>query len=114
VCHVLIIEDEPLIAMLIEEMLEEEGATSLDIAATQDDAVALALAHPPDVITSDVRLLQGTGPLAVAEILTRLGHRPVIYITANPDACEPRAASSVILPKPLYAHQLRQAFQAVC
>lgn len=77
-CHVLIIEDEPMIAMAIEMMVEEEGATSWDIAVTQDEAIAAALAHPPDIITSDVRLIAGTGPLAVAEIAARLGKRPVI------------------------------------
>jgi CheY-like chemotaxis protein len=30
-CHVLIIEDEPFIAMNIQMMLEDEGATSFDI-----------------------------------------------------------------------------------
>ena len=47
-CHVLIIEDEPLVALTIQDMLEDEGATSFDIAATQADAVAAALHHRPD------------------------------------------------------------------
>jgi len=67
-CHVLIIEDEPMIAMLLQDLLEEAGATSFAFAATEQDAVTLAVQHPPRVITSDIHLLEGTGPRAVAEI----------------------------------------------
>jgi CheY-like chemotaxis protein len=110
-CHVLIIEDEPMIAMAIEMMVEEEGATSWDVAVTQDEAIAAALAHPPDIITSDVRLIAGTGPLAVAEIAARLGKRPVIYVTGNPEGCTPCAPSSVVLIKPVSGPLFRQAFR---
>ena len=42
-CHVLIIEDEPLVAMLLRELLEDEGATSFSFADTQDSALAAAI-----------------------------------------------------------------------
>lgn len=113
-CHVLIIEDEPLIAMLIETMVEDGGATSWDIAVTQDEAVAIALAHPPDVITSDVHLLDGTGPAAIAAIIAALGDRPVIYITATPDACETFSAASVVLSKPVHQARFHRVFKAMC
>lgn len=112
-CHVLIIEDEPLTAMLIETLVGEIGATSCTIAATQEDAIAAAVAQPPDVITSDVRLIEGTGPLAVQAIAARIGSRPVIYITAEHQACEPRAEASIVLTKPVYPAALRRAFQQV-
>ena len=57
VCHVLIIEDEPFIAMSIQMALEEEGATSFDFAVTGAEAVAAALARPAELITSDVKLI---------------------------------------------------------
>ncbi|WP_445193906.1 response regulator [Sphingomonas sp. Tas61C01] len=113
-CHVLIIEDEPSIALLIEMVLEEAGATSCDVAVTQDDAIAAARAHPPHVITSDVRLIEGTGPLAVAAICSELGQLPVIYITANPDACEPRAEASAIIAKPIPITTLIRTFSNLC
>lgn len=113
-CHVLIIEDEPLIAMQIEMAAADEGATSVDIATTQDEALTAALARPPDVITADVRLIEGTGPLAVVEITDRLGQRPVIYITGNPEICTPRVASSVLLTKPVSNQSLRNALRERC
>ena len=70
-CHVLVIEDEPMIAMLIQDVLEEAGATSFAFAATEHDAVALAAAQAPAVIASDVHLLEGTGPAAVQRKIGR-------------------------------------------
>ena len=54
-CHVLIIEDEPLIAMAIQDILTGEGATSFDIVDTEAAAVSAATAHEPNIITSDVK-----------------------------------------------------------
>jgi hypothetical protein len=72
-------------------VLEDEGATSFDFAETQQEAVAAAGAHPPALITSDVGLREGTGPLAVAAIQARLGPVPVMFITATPEDCAPCA-----------------------
>ncbi len=113
-CHVLIIEDEPLIALLIETLVEDAGATSWEIAVAQDEAVAAALAHPPDVITSDIQLLEGTGPGAVAAIHAQFGAGPVIYVTATPDACKPLPPSSIMLRKPLQTGAFTEDFRGMC
>ena len=60
----------------------------------------VACNHRPDYITADVNLLSGTGPAAVAAIHRRAGDIPVPFITANPDACRPCAASGEVIPKP--------------
>lgn len=109
-CHVLIIEDEPLMAMDLEALLEREGATSFSFAASQDEAVREALARKPDLITSDVTLTEGTGPRAVSIILDAIGPVPVIFITGTPDACEPREAGYLILTKPFDRAAIAQAF----
>lgn len=109
-CHILIIEDEPMIAMLIQDLLEDEGATSFAFAATQQDAVELAIEHPPALITSDVKLLEGTGPRAVAEIHRRLGDVPVIFITATPEMCEPCNPPGRVLQKPVNTRAVASAF----
>jgi CheY-like chemotaxis protein len=109
-CHVLIIEDEWLIAELIRHHLETIGATSFDYAMTQTEAVALAIAHKPEVITSDVKLIEGTGPLAVRAIHEEVGPIPIIYITATPDDCRPCEHSIAILSKPVTYRALADAF----
>ncbi len=112
-CHVLIIEDEAFMAMDLEEMLGEEGATSFSFAASQDEAIREALARKPDLITSDVTLSEGTGPLAVSLIRDALGPIPVIFITATPDACEPRKSGCEVLTKPFDRDAIARAFRTL-
>ena len=60
-CHVLIIGDEPLIAMAIQDILASEVAISFEIVETETAAVFAATVNEPHIITSDVKLLEGTG-----------------------------------------------------
>jgi CheY-like chemotaxis protein len=100
----------PLIALNIEFMLEEEGVTSFDVAATETDAITAAMANRPQLITSDVKLLAGTGPAAVSEIHRRIGDVPVIFITGTPEDCKPCNPPGIVLRKPFAARELRAAF----
>jgi CheY-like chemotaxis protein len=110
-CHVRIIEDEPLIALDLEDLLATEGAASFSFATCQHSAIAAALANPPDFMISDVSLANGSGPLAVAAIRQTLGPIPVIFITATPEACFPCAAPSQIFRKPLDRPAIGAAFR---
>ena len=97
----LIIEDEAMIALDLEYLLASEGATSFAFAASEIEAVALAQDQRPDVITSDVTLLEGTGPAAVATIRAMMGSIPVIYISGtSPDRCAAEISTWAIT-KPL-------------
>lgn len=109
-CHALIIEDEPFIAMQIEDVLREGGADTVTIAATQADAVEAARTVRPDFIISDVRLLEGTGPDAVVAIRSMYDPVPVTFITAWPEACH-EVASAEVLQKPVRATALLESFK---
>lgn len=67
----------------------------------------------PDVITSDVNLLKGTGPKAVAKTQDRMGPIPVIFITGTPEQCEPCNPPGSILLKPFSDQALIEAFHEV-
>ena len=110
-CHVLIIQDEPLVAMSIEDLLALHGATSFAFASTQQEAVAAAMAHKPSVITSDVKLLEGAGPAAGAQIHERMGPIRITFITGTPELCTPCNPPGSILEKPFTDHDLRAAFR---
>jgi CheY-like chemotaxis protein len=110
--HALIIEDEPMIALLIEDQLRSLGYTSLDFAATEAEAVALAESRRPDLITSDVRLTQGCGIAAVKEICSGR-HIPVVFITATTWEVRERMADAVVVPKPFCPADLARAVMAV-
>ena len=83
--RILIIEDEPIIAMDLEAIVGELGHQSAGIADTKDDAVQMAERLRPDLILSDIRLADGSsGVDAARDILARFSV-PIIFITAYPD-----------------------------
>jgi CheY-like chemotaxis protein len=112
-CHVLIIEDEVLIALDLQEMLAAAGATSFSFAETEGEALEAARVHRPDVIMSDVMLREGTGPNAVEAIQDEMGPLPVIFITATPESCSPCEPSALVLGKPIMNAAVRAAFMAI-
>lgn len=110
-CHVLIIEDEWLIAEYLTYLAERAGATSIATACTEEEAVQAAKERTPGIIFSDVKLLVGTGPHAVQTIVSALGDIPVIFITGTPEACEPCEPPGVILGKPVDPARVMEAFR---
>jgi len=82
---VLIIEDEPLIALDLQRMLEGLGHRVTSIARTHDDAVEAAASNKPGLVLADIRLADGSSGLeAVNDILSSFSV-PVVFITAYPD-----------------------------
>jgi CheY-like chemotaxis protein len=82
---VLIIEDEPLIALDIQTLVEQLGHDVTTIARTHTEAVRSALKRRPGLILADIQLADGSSGLdAVNEILA-LRETPVIFITAFPE-----------------------------
>jgi len=82
---VLIIEDEPLIAMDLESLVEGLGHKVVGIARTHAEAVSLALAKWPGLILADIRLADmSSGLEAVKEVLQSF-EVPVVFITAYPE-----------------------------
>jgi CheY-like chemotaxis protein/DNA-directed RNA polymerase specialized sigma24 family protein len=85
VSRVLIIEDEPIIALDLENLVTELGHQVVATAATRDEAVARAHSEKPGLILADINLGEGgSGIDAVTEILSSFDI-PVIFITAYPE-----------------------------
>ena len=83
---VLIIEDEPLIAMDIEGLVERLGHEVLGVARTHKEAVALAKAGKhPGLILADIQLADGSSGLDAVNELLRSFEVPVIFVTAYPE-----------------------------
>jgi len=77
---ILIVEDEPLIAISLRMVLEDEGYEICGVAATEQQGVSLGLAHRPDVAVLDVHLAEGSG-IVVGRRLLDAGTR-VVFATA--------------------------------
>ncbi|MFD9900074.1 response regulator [Mesorhizobium sp. NPDC059025] len=82
---ILIIEDEPLIAMDIEEMVESLGHRVVGIARTQTEAVALFAKARPKMVLADIQLADGSSGIDAVNDILRSASVPVIFITAFPE-----------------------------
>ena len=82
---ILIIEDEPIIALDLEGLVQELGHGVTGIARTHTEAIASVRALQPGLVLADVQLADGSSGLAaVNEILTSI-NVPVVFITAYPE-----------------------------
>src|SRR5438045_1752242 len=69
---VLILEDEPIIAMDIETIVHDLGHNVTGVAVTRDEAVAMARSHPPGLVLADIQLAaDSTGLHAVNDMRAR-------------------------------------------
>lgn len=77
--RVLVVEDESLVAMLLETMLEDMGCTPVGPASTVDEGLKLASEERLDAALLDVNVA-GTPVFAVAEALESRGI-PLVFST---------------------------------
>ncbi len=83
--EVLIIEDEPIIAMDIETIVRDLGHSVTGVAVTRDEAVSQAMARRPGLVLADIQLADDSSGIdAVKDILSEF-KVPVIFITAFPE-----------------------------
>ena len=83
--RVLIIEDEPIIAMDIETIVRDLGHDVTGVAVTRDEAFALAMEDRPGLVLADIQLADDSSGIdAVKDILSEF-QVPVIFITAFPE-----------------------------
>ena len=109
--RVLIIEDEPIIAMDIEGVVEDLGHEVIGIADTRDAAVEAARSERPDLVLADIQLADGSSGIdAVRDILADFAV-PVIFITAYPDRLltGARPEPTFLISKPFRTETLQAA-----
>jgi DNA-directed RNA polymerase specialized sigma24 family protein len=83
--EVMIIEDEPIIAMDLETIVRDLGHHVVGVAVTRDEAVAMALDKRPGLVLADIQLADDSSGIdAVKDILAQFSV-PVIFITAFPE-----------------------------
>ena len=82
---VMIIEDEPLIALDIEQMVEGAGHSVTGIARTHAEAIELFDKQRPGMILADIQLADGSSGIDAVNEILRSVTVPVIFITAFPE-----------------------------
>jgi CheY-like chemotaxis protein len=97
--EVLIVEDEPLIAALVADILEELGHHVCAMESTEAGAVAAALKWRPQLMIVDAGLARGSGIVAVQTIL-RTGFVPHIFVSGDRLPGSELDSRAVVLQKP--------------
>lgn len=109
--EVLIIEDEPVIAMDIAGIVRQAGHRVLGIATTQDDAIAMAERQPPSLILADIKLADDSSGIRAVDAILNQARVPVVFITAYPERLleNERVEPSLLITKPFSEHLLKVA-----
>src|SRR3954470_6375648 len=80
-CRVLVVEDEALIAMLVEDMIHDSGGEMVGSASMLTDAVDLARTAQADVALLDLNL-KGKLAYPVADVLRERG-MPIVFTSGH-------------------------------
>lgn len=109
--RVLIIEDEPVIAMDLNDLVTGAGHEVCAVETTASGAVAAAKRERPNLVLADIQLADGSSGIdAVKEILSSF-EVPVIFITAFPDRLltGERPEPTFLITKPYSPDMVRAA-----
>lgn len=111
VVHALIIEDEFMVATVIECVLRDCGFNSFDFAASKETAIAAAQSRRPDLITADVALETDCG-IETVDTICEQPSIPVIFITASAATVRDQVSNYAVLNKPFSEQTLTYAVSA--
>lgn len=106
---VMIIEDEPLIALDIENLVSDLGHDVTGIARTHKEAVKLAASQPPGLVLADIQLADGSSGIDAVNDILKSFNVPVIFITAFPERLltGERPEPAFLITKPFMADMVK-------
>jgi CheY-like chemotaxis protein len=111
--RVLIVEDELLIAMLVEQMAEDLGFAVVGPALTVDEALSLVAGEEFDCAVLDMNLGQGVSSAPVAEALRAKGV-PFLFASGyGANGGGENLGAAPVLNKPFLTHDLERALQSI-
>lgn len=112
--NILIVEDELIIALMIERMVQNLGHNVSAKVTTGEAAVEAAKEHKPDIILMDIRLQGEMDGIEAMNEIRRSANIPVIYITGNSDESYRKRVEALkplgFLTKPISQGELSRSF----
>jgi len=107
----LIVEDEPIVALDLKQEIEQLGCKVLGVAESADEALVAAGVCRPDLALMDVRIVGSVDGIQTAGLLRAAYRVPVVFLTAFSDETTiARAAREMpygYLTKPFQSAELR-------
>ena len=106
---IMIIEDEPLIALDIEQMVQDLGHRVTGIARTHKEAVSLFQSSHPKMVLADIQLADGSSGIDAVNEILKSSSVPVIFITAYPERLltGERPEPAFLVSKPFNPEQVK-------
>jgi len=113
--RLLIVEDEPIVALDLKQEVQQLGCEVLGVAESADEALVAAGVHRPDLALMDVRIVGSVDGIQTAGLLRAAYHIPVIFLTSYSDESTiSRAAKEMpygYLTKPFQSGELKATLQ---
>ena len=106
--RVLIVEDEVLIALLIQDTLARAGAEVVGTASSAEEALGLAAASPPAFAFVDIKLKGGVDGIELARRLHERFGTEVVFLSGSKDP-ETRARAMAAGPRAFVGKPFRPA-----
>jgi signal transduction histidine kinase len=82
---ILIVEDDFIVASMLQRNLTEIGYQVAGLAATGEDAIAMTEKHHPSLVLLDIRLQGPMDGIGAAQVIHERFHIPIVYLTAHSD-----------------------------
>jgi CheY-like chemotaxis protein len=110
--RLLVVEDEPFIALDLQMLSTSAGHEVVGIADSFASAVELASSETPDAALVDINLSDGFSGLRVSRALTVGGACRVLFVTGNAEQIPPDFAGAVaVLDKPFTQEGVEEALE---
>jgi CheY-like chemotaxis protein len=106
---VVIIEDEPLIALDLERIVSDLGHRVVKIARTEKQAIEAVKRARPGLILADIQLADGSSGLDAVNTILRTFSVPVIFVTAYPQRLltGTRPEPTFLITKPFHPENVK-------
>jgi len=106
---VVIIEDEPLIAMDLEQLVQSLGHRVVRVARTERQAIEAVQQTRPGLVLADIQLADGSSGIDAANEFLQDVSVPVIFVTAFPERLLTglRPEPTFLISKPFQAEALK-------
>jgi CheY-like chemotaxis protein len=115
--RILIVEDEGILALMLEQMVTQMQHEVVDKVSTGKEAINQALSMKPDIVLMDINLKGEIDGIEAASAIQEKSDIPVIYITGNTDSMYKERLENTdyidFLAKPVTKNQLSYSLALV-
>jgi len=108
--NILVVEDNPIIGILLAEVLRDMGHDVCAIEASESGAIDAAARCKPDLMIVDVQLVEGSGIRAVEQI-SHWRQIPHVFVSGEMSSKKAFSPGAIVIQKPYREKDLVAAIE---